>query len=254
MERFDRAFEILRVHEGGYVNHPDDPGGATMKGITQRTYNAYRKRVGKPTASVRDITDYEVERIYKSQYWASIHADDLPDGVAYCVFDAAVNSGPGRAARWLQDIVGVKVDGIVGNETVAAVKGVPADEIINTYCDNRLAFMRSLAHWKTFGDGWKRRVAEVRAQSLEWAIRDDVVTETHTSPQPKAEGKRSMVASAKKFVKDKAAATAAGGSLLGGITPLANGDGPVQYALAAVFVIVVLAAIWFLFREHDAQA
>ena len=254
VERFERAIGLLRVTEGGYANHPDDPGGATMRGVTQRTYDAYRQRQGLPKTDVRGITDAEVRTIYKTQYWDMVRAGDLPDGVGYCVFDAAVNSGPGQAVRWLQEIVNVRADGIVGNETLAAVGSADAGHVINTYCDNRLAFMRSLKHWGTFKNGWTRRVAEVRAQSLEWAKIDDVVTMTNESPQPKAEGKRSMVATAKKLVKDKAAIVAAGGSVLSGAAPLADGDGPIQYAVAAVLVIVVLAAIWLLFREHDAEA
>ena len=252
-ERFERAFALLRVHEGGYVDHPDDPGGATMKGITQQTYDAYRQRLGLPKADVRYISDEDVRAIYKDQYWDAVRADELPPGLAYCVFDAAVNSGPGRASRWLQQLIGVKVDGVVGHETLAAAEAVDPVATIQTYCDNRLDFMRGLKHWGTFKNGWKRRVAEVREQSREWAELDDVVTATTEPPQPKAEGRRSMTASAKKLVKDKPAMIAAGGGILSGVTPFANGDGPVHYAVAAVLVIVVLAAIWFLFREHDAK-
>ena len=253
-ERFERAFALLRVHEGGYSDHKDDPGGATMKGVTQRTFNAYRRRRGEPLVDVRNITDAEVRDIYKHQYWDAVKADDLPPGVAYTIFDAAVNSGPGQAARWLQRLIGVRVDGIVGNETIAAARESDAISLIEAYNDTRLDFMRSLKHWGTFKNGWKRRVAEVREQSREWAELDDVVTATTEPPQPKAEGRRSMTASAKKLVKDKPAMIAAGGGILSGVTPFANGDGPVHYAVAAVLVIVVLAAIWFLFREHDADA
>lgn len=252
-ERFERAFALLKVHEGGYSNHKDDPGGATMRGVTQRTFNAYRRRRGEPLVDVRNITDAEVRDIYKRQYWDAINADDLPPGVAYTVFDAGVNSGPGQAVRWLQRLVGVRDDGIVGDETIAATQAHAAAPLIDDYNDNRLAFMRSLRHWNTFKSGWTRRVAEVREQSKEWTEAGDVVTVTTEPPQPKAEGKRSMSASARSIIKDKPAMVAAGGGVLSGITPFANGDGPVHYALAAVLVIAVVSAVWFLYREHDAQ-
>lgn len=186
-DRFPRAFALLRVHEGGYSNHPDDPGGATNKGVTQRTYNHFRKRRGQKIRDVRLITDAEVEAIYRGQYWNAVKADDLPPGVAYCVFDAAVNSGPGRAARWLQEQIGAKVDGVVGNETIAKAREANPVALINAYCDTRLAFMKRLKHWRTFGRGWSRRVAEVRAQSINWA-RSRPVPDSRDTPKAKAEG------------------------------------------------------------------
>lgn len=187
-DRFPRAFALLSVHEGGYVNDPRDPGGATNKGVTQRTYDAYRRRMKQPTRDVRQITDAEVERIYRGQYWQTVHADKLPDGVAYCVFDAAVNSGPARAVKWLQSVTGASVDGIVGNETIAAARDMSPAVLINRYCDKRLAFMKRLKHWSTFKNGWSRRVHEVRAQAIEWAHNNSVVTDTTASPQAKADG------------------------------------------------------------------
>lgn len=193
MDRFQRAFQLLAVHEGGYVNHPHDPGGATNKGVTQRTYDDYRRRFGKPVQDVRLILDGEVAGIYKSQYWNTVQADALPPGIAYCVFDAAVNSGPARAARWLQEEVGATVDGVIGNETLGKVRRASAVVLIDAYCDRRLDFMRGLRHWPTFRNGWTRRVAEVRAQSKEWAGRANltggaVSTPTTTGAVAKATG------------------------------------------------------------------
>ncbi|WP_111732188.1 glycoside hydrolase family 108 protein [Roseovarius amoyensis] len=246
MDRFPRAFALLRVHEGGYSNHPADPGGATMKGITQRTYDADRRRRGLPTQSVRNITDAEVEAIYRGQYWNTVRADDLPPGVAYCVFDAAVNSGPGRAARWLQECLGVPVDGVIGSETVAAAIGADWLSVIGTYCNKRLAFMKRLKTWGTFGKGWSRRVNEVRVQSLAWAADADV-PETTVAPQPKAEGKESAKATAKDVLTDPRAMAAISGAV-GSSGALLSGNGPVQYAIAAVLVIAALAGVWWLVK------
>ena len=172
-DRFERALPKLLVHEGGYVNHPDDPGGATNKGVTQRTYNSWRRQEGHAQRSVREITDAEVAAIYRDSYWDAIRGDDLPEGVAYCVFDAAVNSGPARAVRWLQKCVGARADAVVGPETLGATAERDPTSIISDYCDKRLAFMKRLRHWNSFKNGWTRRVAEVRKQSLEWALTGD---------------------------------------------------------------------------------
>jgi len=250
-DRFPRAFALLKVHEGGYSNHTDDPGGATMKGVTQRTYDAYRKRRNATVRDVREITDQEVEVIYRDQYWNAVHADDLPDGVAYCVFDAAVNSGPGRAARWLQKVIGAKVDGIVGNETIAATRDMVPADLIHAYCDRRLAFMKRLRHWSSFKNGWTRRVAEVRAQAVEWGDYGRTATPSEEPPQPKAEGRESLTATAVDALKDRGAIGAASG-LIGSVGTLASGNGPVQYAIAGVLVVGTLVALWWLVRGREA--
>lgn len=250
-DRFYRAYALLRVHEGGYSNHPKDPGGATMKGVTQRTYDDFRVRREQRPQHVRQISDSELEAVYRGQYWDAVHADELPPGVAYCVFDAAVNSGPSRAVRWLQKVVGAKVDGIVGNNTITMVQGMKPELIIEQYCDRRLAFMKRLKHWATFKNGWTQRVAEVRAQSLEWAEKDHVVTVSTQSPQPKAEGKESISATVMDTVKDKGALTAVGG-VLGSIGSLASGRGPIQYAVAIILVLAVLTAIWWIIKGREA--
>ena len=177
--KFDRALPHILRHEGGFVNHPRDPGGATNFGITQNTYNNWLRSQGHQQRSVRHITQEEVASIYKEGFWDTVRGDFLPDGVAYCVFDASVNSGPGRAIRWLQTVVGARVDGVIGPETLGMVREMNSQALINTYCNNRLAFMRRLPHWDAFGRGWSRRVSEVRSQALEWAsggqVSDSVV-------------------------------------------------------------------------------
>jgi lysozyme family protein len=89
--------------------------------------------------------------------------------VDYAVFDAAINSGPGRAAKWLQQAVGAVPDGAIGAGTLAKVAAMDAKEIVEKYQETRLAFMQSLPTWDTFGKGWGRRVAEVRDAALHMA-------------------------------------------------------------------------------------
>lgn len=151
--------------EGGFVNHKKDPGGATNKGVTQRVYDNFRGRKGLGRQSVKLITTDEVTEIYVMQYWRPARCDDLPAGLDYAVFDFAVNSGVSRAAKELQRLVNVKMDGIIGDETLRAVHSVDVVELIEAYCAARLAFVKRIRHkvtkellWKTFGTGWKRRI------------------------------------------------------------------------------------------------
>jgi lysozyme family protein len=164
---FEKALALVLEHEGGWVNHPKDPGGATMKGVTQEVYNAYRKLRGRGLLSVKYITDEELRAIYKFQYWDKVQGDFLPSGVDYAVFDFAVNSGVSRAAKYLQAVVGVAQDGQIGAKTLSAITS-PA-KTINALCDRRMGFVRNLKTFLTFGKGWTRRVQGVRAHALEMA-------------------------------------------------------------------------------------
>lgn len=159
--RFNEVLPLVLAHEGGYVNHPQDPGGATNKGVTQRVYDDYRRNRGLETRSVRSITHAEVRDIYRRQYWDMVVADELPAGLDYATFDYAVNSGANRAVKDLQRTVGARVDGQVGEETIRKCReAANANEVdlIARYCDRRMSFLRRLRHWGTFGRGWTRRV------------------------------------------------------------------------------------------------
>lgn len=161
-QNFAEALQKLLAHEGGYVDHPDDPGGRTNLGVTQKVWEEW---VGHPVdeKQMRALTPAIVAPLYRAKYWDKIKGDDLPTGVDYTVFDAAVNSGPGRAAKWLQACVGVEPDGGIGPKTLAAVAAFPREELIEDYAKRRLSFLLDLPHWGTFGKGWTRRVAEVQS-------------------------------------------------------------------------------------------
>lgn len=164
---FDKCLSLVLVHEGGYVNHPRDPGGATNRGVTQAVYDAYRKTRGRGQQSVKFITDDEVKAIYRFQYWDRVQGDLLPAGLDYAVFDFAVNSGVGRASKYLQAVVGTPQDGVIGARTLAAIQS--PKNAINALCDRRMSFLRNLRTFLTFGKGWTRRVNDVRAHALEMA-------------------------------------------------------------------------------------
>jgi lysozyme family protein len=165
---FTRALAATLKHEGGWSDHPADPGGATQKGITLATFRRYVPNASK--TDLRNITDTQIEQIYRDGYWNKIKGDDLPFGVDFAVFDFAVNSGPARAAIYLQEIVGVAPDGKIGPLTLAAVDKWDAVKLIEKLCANRMAFLKRLSTWATFGKGWSRRVTEVLRMAKDMAI------------------------------------------------------------------------------------
>lgn len=165
MTRAEECIPRILKHEGGYVDHPRDPGGATNKGITLATFRRYIKPGGSK-ADLRALTTEQAVIVYKRQYWDRVIGDLLPVGVDYAVADFAVNSGPFRAARYLQAVVGATQDGRIGPKTLAAVRGLDPAAVVSELCDRRMAFLRGLRTWGTFGRGWTRRVDDVRAMAL----------------------------------------------------------------------------------------
>lgn len=180
--RFPESLRRVGISEGGFSNDPDDPGGRTLNGITQRVYDADRRQRGMPAQLlapdlVRDPA-WAIERdaIYKQQFWDSIRADDLPDGVDYVVFDGSVNSGPVQSVKWLQRALaqfGVyhgAIDGHVGTGTLDALAAVDDnDKLIAAICARRIAFMQALQGFRKYSKGWLARVAQVKATGQAWA-------------------------------------------------------------------------------------
>lgn len=167
---YEEAFQLLLKSEAGYANNPHDKGGPTNKGITQSTYDAYRLSIGRATQSVKHISEQEVASIYRRDYAMPIKFDDLPAGVDYAVFDFAVNSGVSKAAKTLQEVVGVEPDGIVGSKTLAAcLRHDQPSKIIDELCDARKAFVKGLDDYQYFGKGWKNRIRDVRRIALKMA-------------------------------------------------------------------------------------
>lgn len=171
MERnFPEALAHTLQFEGGWANHAHDPGGATMKGVTHKTYADYLGRAVSHD-ELRDIPDAHLADIYRKRYWDACRCSDLPDGLDLAVFDTAVNAGPGQAARLLQRIVGVPADGGIGPKTIAAVNDYVATHglhaLIEAYTEARQNFYRLLPTYVHFGEGWRKRadgVAKVAKQ------------------------------------------------------------------------------------------
>ena len=158
-KNYNKCLETILHHEGGYVNHPDDPGGETNLGVTKRVYEAWGG-----TKDMKDLTVDDVAPIYKKNYWDRVKGDELPSGLDLCVFDFGVNAGTGRAAKYLQSLVGASADGAIGPATLRSVQAYVEVEglayTIDKYQEERQKYYESLKHFATFGKGWTRRVNE----------------------------------------------------------------------------------------------
>jgi len=164
-ENFVDALIHVLKHEGGWSNHPADKGGMTNLGVTKAVWEEW---VGRESSEkeMRSLTPEMVAPLYRRKYWDKIQGDNLPDGVDYAVFDFAVNSGPGRAAKFLQELVGVKADGSIGPIAIFSPDDKEPQELIKAYNAKRQAFLESLPTFATFGKGWSTRVAGVNTEAL----------------------------------------------------------------------------------------
>jgi lysozyme family protein len=165
-DNFEQCLALVLKHEGGFVNHPKDPGGMTNLGVTKKVWEEYVGHSVDET-TMRGLGPADVAPLYKKNYWDKIHGDQLPSGVDYACFDLAVNSGVGRAAKLLQQAVGVSADGAIGPATLDAVASQNPRDVATEVCDLRLKFLQSLPIFATFGKGWSRRVAEVEKVAFE---------------------------------------------------------------------------------------
>ncbi|PJG86199.1 glycoside hydrolase family 108 protein [Conservatibacter flavescens] len=163
---FSEIFNRLIGHEGGYVNHPKDPGGETNWGITKRTAvaNGY-------TGDMRAMTREQAFEIYKKSFWERYQCEKLPTPVAFQFFDMAVNHGSGNASRILQRAVGVADDGIIGEQTRKAINAMGLSDVLILMNAERINFFTKLSTFITFGKGWMNRVAE----NLRFAAKDNEV-------------------------------------------------------------------------------
>ena len=156
---YDKCLKAILHHEGGYVNHPKDPGGETNLGVTKRVYIEHGG-----TKDMKELTVEDVAPIYKKGYWDKMKGDDLPGGLDLCVFDFGVNAGPGRSAKYLQTMIGTVADGGIGPNTLKAVNAYVSEHGINKSIENfqeaRQGYYEKLSTFETFGRGWTRRVTE----------------------------------------------------------------------------------------------
>ena len=163
---YEKCLETILHHEGGYVNHPKDPGGETNLGVTKRVYEDFGG-----TKDMKDLTVDDVSPIYKKEYWDRVKGDELPSGLDLCVFDFGVNAGTGRAAKYLQSMIGTTPDGGIGPNTLKAlglyVEDMGVEATITEYQSRRQDYYEGLEHFSTFGKGWTRRVRETTELAME---------------------------------------------------------------------------------------
>ncbi|ODT71320.1 MAG: hypothetical protein ABS75_08570 [Pelagibacterium sp. SCN 63-23] len=234
--RFELCLAQVLKHEGGYVDHPSDPGGATNMGITRKTLARWRNVSPwweLPKSAVQQLTRAEAARIYRAGYWNLCRAGDLPPGIDLALFDYAVNSGPDRAIRALQSVLGVVVDGLVGPLTIGAAARADAGAVVNAICDRRLGFLRALSTFPVFGRGWTSRVAAIRAAALSAAPR--------TSSSPSGDTTMDILSGYKTYI-------VAALMLLSGIAQMLGFDIPAMEGSSAGSLMLEALAILFLRR------
>lgn len=235
------------AHEGGFVDHPRDPGGATNMGITIGTLRAWRQgSVSKE--DVRLLSKAEARSIYRTNYWDMVRGDELRAGVDLVALDPAVNSGVRRGVQWLQRAAGVVADGRIGPITVRAANAARPAEVIKKACEIRMGFLRGLRTFGTFGRGWSRRVARVEAVALRMAMEAADLAARPTL----IEAKHDAEASAGRDAKAAGGVAVGGGGVAGGLeTSVA--DMPV-WVLSVVGVIVAIAVFNLWGRRQHQQA
>lgn len=187
---FKKCLQHVLQFEGGYVDHPSDPGGATNRGITRKTLARWRGISpwwDLPKSAVRELAENESEAIYKQAYWATSAGRHLPNGIDLAIFDFAVNSGPSRTAKALQKILNVPQDGIIGPMTLTALTRFSrrwgTHIVIKKICDHRRGFLRSLSTFKTFGRGWTKRVNATEQLARQMAKQPQPTTDYTLQPK-----------------------------------------------------------------------
>lgn len=168
---YEEALRRLLAHEGGYTDHPSDPGGPTNFGITLADYRRFVKSDA-VTADMMAMKIGDAKSIYRKHYSDALQCNELPGGIDYAVFDYGVNSGTTRAGRVLRRVLSLPDDtSKVTDQVIMAARRRDASAVVQAICDERLAFLKQLKTWPIFGAGWSRRVAEVKALALAMASR-----------------------------------------------------------------------------------
>ena len=229
-DNFQNSLAVTLAYEGGWADHPKDPGGATMKGITLATFRRWQPKATK--TQLRNISDDMVGKIYRADYWNKVNGDKLAAGVDLATFDAAVNSGPGRAKTWL----------------MASIGGTDV-ETVKRLCARRLGFVQALKTWATFGRGWLNRITDVEAKGVAWAL-----AASSSQYRVKAELAKEKDAAGAKANKQAAGAgtsgtatTAGGGDVL--INP-EHADQIAGYVLGGLLAAGAIVTAFLIFRSY----
>lgn len=269
-ENFETAYRLIRQKEGGLANRPKkaDPGGLTNFGVTQKTYDAYRTRMGLPLQSVRNITQEEVRSIYYHDYAKPVRFDELPAGIDYVMFDMAIHSGVSRAVKLLQRTLKVQQDGDFGSKTMNALQAVAKHSVtslIEAVLETRLAFLKTLRNWKANANGWQKRITFVQKNALSLArtgsAADRTLDPVDYAPEAadaKGYGQQSLTASIASSKRSQAAVAggtgaviAAAGEAVTAVEPLREALSWTRYAEIIGLVLIIAAFIYIIWhRAH----
>ena len=248
MTRFEDSLAQVLRHEGSYVDHPSDPGGATNMGITRKTLARWR-RISPwwqlPKEEVRTLKRTEVARIYRALYWDRCRAGLLAPGLDFALFDFAVNSGPTRAIQHLQTIVKTRADGVIGPLTLAAVRTKTGQSgtalLIKSLCQSRLNFLSSLSSFATFGRGWRNRVDQVQSHALAVAGEENELNSNQNSNQGNL--LMNILAGYKTYIVAVAMLVAGLGQMLGIDLPGFSGQSAGQLMIEAFAILFLRRGI-----------
>lgn len=244
-ENYQEAYRLIRLKEGGVSNRSKeaDPGGLTKWGVTQATYDNFRKSKGSVTKAVTHMTEEECSLIYEREYAKPIRFNELPSGVDYFLFDTAIHSGTTRASKLLQRALGVAQDGRIGVQTLSALNSRMnhPEAFLKELYDTRMAFMKSLKNWKHNANGWTNRLKFVHKNALSMALKRPILVADAVEPNTssKAEGEQTLVASISDSTRSKAAVTGA----LGLVTSVATEVGDAVGATTSLFSFTKYAAL-----------
>lgn len=244
MDRFAECHAVTAKWEGGWSNHPDDPGGPTMYGVIQKVYDAKRKEWEQPLQSVRLITRDEALRIFREDYWNKVGAVALPAGVDLCGYDGAVNSGVGQSNKWLARSASI-------TDPVARVKDL---------CKQRLSMLQTLKTWKSFGKGWTRRVVDIEAKGVAMALAAAGATANQVKSAAVTESSlataRAKTANSQAKIAGVAAGGAGGGTATqqGSITDVSAYDPTLIWVLAVIALgLGIVALVRFIHSRQEAE-
>jgi len=160
---FQECLDLVLKSEGGWVNHPSDPGGETNLGVTKRVWEEY---VGHPVESLKKLTKDDVAPLYELKYWRPCYCEVLPRGLDFVVFSMGVNAGPGRSVKLLQQSIGCVPDGVIGPRTRELISSSNGSTLIAKFSETRREYYRALKTFPIFGKGWLNRVDHEEAEAL----------------------------------------------------------------------------------------
>lgn len=223
--KFRRCDAVTAAWEGGFSDHPDDPGGPTDRGVTQAKYDEWRRKQGLPLRSVKGITTTEAELLFVDEFWLPIGGERLAIGVDLAAYDAAVNSGVSRGRKWLLASVG-------GSDI----------ETIKRLCAKRLSFLQALKIWRSFGRGWGRRVADIQAKAIAWSLAATAAPPVVAEQLDAEAAKKDAVA--QRQTVGSATATAGGGT----VVAVDQSQQATDWVLAGIGVLIALGAVYLIWR------